>query len=119
LQSGRARSRETSAKVTSVQINRALKEHRDWFEKGKVVVAGHFNSNARWDKERRDWNHSTMVDQLRKHNLVSVYHKEVVARAIHFNGPNVSKPFSQSGQETHQSFVVPAISSTSMGAQFI
>jgi DNA-binding NtrC family response regulator len=27
--------------------------------------------------------------------------KEVVARAIHFNGPNVSKPFSQSGQETH------------------
>ncbi len=56
------------------QINRALMEHRDWFANGPVVVAGDFNSNAQWDKERRDWNHSTMVAQLRTHSLESIYH---------------------------------------------
>ena len=55
------------------QVNRALNEHRSWFENGPVIAAGDFNSNARWDKERRDWNHSTMVYQLRRHNLVSLY----------------------------------------------
>ena len=56
------------------QINRAIKEHPDWFGNGPVVVAGDFNSNARWDKERRDWNHSTMVADLRSHGLASLYH---------------------------------------------
>jgi exonuclease III len=56
------------------QVNRALKEHPDWFENGPVVVAGDFNSNARWDKERRDWNHSTMVAELRSRGIASIYH---------------------------------------------
>jgi exonuclease III len=56
------------------QINQALEEHPNWFENGPVVVAGDFNSNALWDKERRDWNHSTMVAQLRNHGLTSTYH---------------------------------------------
>jgi exonuclease III len=56
------------------QINRAIREHPDWFENGPVVVAGDFNSNACWDKERRDWNHSTMVAELRSRGLTSVYH---------------------------------------------
>ena len=56
------------------QVNRALKEHPEWFENGPIVLAGDFNSNARWDKERRDWNHSTMVAQLQSRGLVSIYH---------------------------------------------
>jgi endonuclease/exonuclease/phosphatase family metal-dependent hydrolase len=56
------------------QINRALEEHPDWFENGPVVVAGDFNSNARWDRERRDWNHSIMVGGLRTRGLTSLYH---------------------------------------------
>jgi exonuclease III len=56
------------------QVNRALSEHPKWFENGPVVVAGDFNSNARWDDERRDWNHSTMVAKLRSRGLESIYH---------------------------------------------
>jgi exonuclease III len=56
------------------QVNRALKEHPEWFERGPVVVAGDFNSNARWDNQRRDWNHSTMVAELQRRGLASVYH---------------------------------------------
>jgi exonuclease III len=56
------------------QINRALEEHPDWFENGPVVVAGDFNSNACWDKERRGRNHSTMVAELRTRGLGSLYH---------------------------------------------
>jgi exonuclease III len=56
------------------QVNRAIAEHPNWFDKGPVVVAGDFNSNARWDAERRDWNHSTMVAELRNRSLVSIYH---------------------------------------------
>lgn len=56
------------------QINRALKEHPEWFKNDQVVVAGDFNSNARWDGERRDWNHSRVVAELRDRGLVSIYH---------------------------------------------
>jgi exodeoxyribonuclease-3 len=56
------------------QINRAITEHPNWFDNGPVVVAGDFNSNACWDAERRDWNHSTMVAELRNRGLVSIYH---------------------------------------------
>ena len=60
------------------QINRAIKEHSSWFENGPTVVLGDFNSNARWDKERRNWNHSTMVTELKTRGILSAYH---VARA--------------------------------------
>ena len=60
--------------LVRLTTNRALKEHPHWFENGPVVVAGDFNSNARWDKERRDWNHSTMVAELRSRGLASIYH---------------------------------------------
>jgi hypothetical protein len=55
------------------QISPAIRQHPDWFEKGSVVVASDFNSNTRWDKERREWNQSTMVAGLRAHGLTNVY----------------------------------------------
>ena len=56
------------------QIGRALHEHPEWFTKVPVVMMGDFNSNARFDKERRHWNHSNMVEELRNHGLESAYH---------------------------------------------
>jgi len=63
------------------QVNRALEEHPDWFENGPVVVAGDFNSNACWDKERHGRNHSTMVAKLRTCGLASAYH--IVSKEEH------------------------------------
>jgi exodeoxyribonuclease-3 len=57
------------------QIHRALNEHPNWFKKGPIVVAGDFNSNAVFDKNRRVWNHSSMVDELKKHGAISAYHE--------------------------------------------
>jgi exodeoxyribonuclease-3 len=56
------------------QLKKAMENHSKWFTSGAVVVAGDFNSNTIFDKERRDWNHSTMVGVLRDHGLSSVYH---------------------------------------------
>jgi exodeoxyribonuclease-3 len=56
------------------QIHRALKERVEWFNERPVVMAGDFNSNAIFDKSRRDENHSTMVKDLKKYGLESAYH---------------------------------------------
>ena len=56
------------------QIHRALSQHSEWFKNGPIVMAGDFNSNAIFDKNRRDWNHSSMVDELRKYGMISAYH---------------------------------------------
>jgi exonuclease III len=56
------------------QLKRALESYSKWFGNRPVVVAGDFNSNAIWDKERPKWNHSTMVSALGGHGLSSAYH---------------------------------------------
>src|ERR1700730_10072970 len=40
------------------QVYGALKRHPEWFSNGPTVVAGDFNSNAIWDRERPHGNHS-------------------------------------------------------------
>jgi exodeoxyribonuclease III len=55
------------------QIHNALEQHSDWFESRQVVMAGDFNSNAIWDKNRSA-NHSSMVNRLARHGLTSAYH---------------------------------------------
>jgi exodeoxyribonuclease-3 len=56
------------------QIHRALNERAEWFNEGPIVMAGDFNSNAIFDKKRRQDNHSSMVDKLKNYGLESAYH---------------------------------------------
>jgi endonuclease/exonuclease/phosphatase family metal-dependent hydrolase len=57
------------------QIHKALRRRREWFGSGPVVMAGDFNSNAIFDRNRPKANHTTMVDELmEKYGLVSAYH---------------------------------------------
>jgi endonuclease/exonuclease/phosphatase family metal-dependent hydrolase len=56
------------------QVYGALKHHPEWFSDGPTVVAGDFNSNAIWDRERPDGNHSSVVELLNRYGLVSAYH---------------------------------------------
>jgi len=56
------------------QIHRALEERPEWFDKGPIVMAGDFNSNAIFDKNRREGNHSCMVEKLKERGMVSAYH---------------------------------------------
>jgi exonuclease III len=57
------------------QIHKALRWRREWFGVGPIVIAGDFNSNAIFDRNRPKANHTTMVNELReKYGLVSAYH---------------------------------------------
>jgi endonuclease/exonuclease/phosphatase family metal-dependent hydrolase len=52
----------------------ALDRHGDWLADGPSIVAGDFNSHARWDRNGRP-NHSDLVARLRdEFGLVSAWH---------------------------------------------
>jgi endonuclease/exonuclease/phosphatase family metal-dependent hydrolase len=55
------------------QIHRSLSSHPEWLKGPCTVIAGDFNSNAVWDKNRPN-NHSALVMKLADHGLVSAYH---------------------------------------------
>jgi exodeoxyribonuclease III len=81
------------------QIHRALNEFPHWFERGPIVVAGDFNSNAIFDKNRRLLNHSSMVNELKNHGAISTYHElrkekhgEEKLHTFHLH-KNLKKPF--------------------------
>jgi exodeoxyribonuclease III len=56
------------------QTYRALNARPRWLKDGPVVLAGDFNSNAIWDKNRRVGNHSQVVRMLAEAGVVSAYH---------------------------------------------
>jgi exodeoxyribonuclease-3 len=55
-------------------IHSALAAHPEWFDCGPVAMAGDFNSNSVWDKNRPLRNHSSLVEQLKAYGMISVYH---------------------------------------------
>lgn len=50
------------------QLNRAQLNDR-------TIVCGDFNSNTRWDKPRRLWNHSRCIAEMESLGLRSLYHQ--------------------------------------------
>ena len=53
----------------------AVEAYADLFKSERVVLLGDFNSNAIWDKEHpKHLNHSSLVERLAEHGLVSAYH---------------------------------------------
>ena len=59
------------------QVYQFLKVHPAWFQ-GPVIVAGDFNSNAKWDEGHGVGGHSDVVRMLKECGLASAYH-------AHFN----------------------------------
>ena len=57
------------------QVWKALKHYDKTLRKKKTILIGDFNSNTIWDKPRREGNHSTVVTELEKKGIHSVYHR--------------------------------------------
>jgi exodeoxyribonuclease-3 len=57
------------------QIWKALNFYEELLKKKRTMLIGDFNSNAIWDKPRREGNHSTVVDLLARKGIQSTYHK--------------------------------------------
>jgi exonuclease III len=56
------------------QIHRSLSSDPKWLNGSRTIMAGDFNSNSIWDKNRNPDNHSSLVTKLARHGLVSAYH---------------------------------------------
>jgi len=57
------------------QIWKALKHYKKIIRDTNTILIGDFNSNAIWDRPRRESNHSAVVKLLEQKNIHSVYHK--------------------------------------------
>lgn len=66
---------------------------------GKYIIAGDFNSNSIWDEWDRWWNHTDVVNELEKIQLLSVYHtKNKIKQGKEINPTfylqrNIDKPY--------------------------
>lgn len=61
------------AKSYVAQIWSAMKTYQSKLNEPSILI-GDFNSNAIWDKTRKQGNHSQLVEFLDSYNITSVYH---------------------------------------------
>lgn len=57
------------------QLWKYLQLHKDKIVGEKVIICGDLNSNVRWDKWDRWWNHSDVVSELSAAGIESAYHQ--------------------------------------------
>ena len=57
------------------QVWKALRYYDNLLFNQETILIGDFNSNTIWDRPRREGNHSTVVSELEKKGIHSVYHK--------------------------------------------
>ena len=57
------------------QVWKALNFYTGLLKTKKIILAGDFNSNTIWDKPRREYNHSAVVNLLANKGVHSTYHK--------------------------------------------
>jgi len=56
------------------QVVRAIEAYKDFLSGGNTFVMGDFNSNTQWDSARPSGNHTTVVESLAQHRILSAYH---------------------------------------------
>ena len=59
------------------QVWKALKHYDHLLAGKRTILAGDFNSNSIWDKPRRDFNRSAVVQSLETKSIYSCYHKHL------------------------------------------
>ena len=57
------------------QVWKAIHHYDHLLSNRKTMLVGDFNSNTIWDRPRREGNHSTVVEKLKKKGIHSVYHR--------------------------------------------
>lgn len=57
------------------QIWKAVNYYQKLLKNENVILAGDFNSNSIWDKPRREFDHSKVVEYLEKKKIFSAYHR--------------------------------------------
>ena len=78
----------------------ALTDHDAFLRSGPVIVAGDFNSNVLWDRERKDrLGHDRLVQRLHDLGLESAYHghfneqQGAESRPTYFQNRNLKRPY--------------------------
>lgn len=57
------------------QVWKAMHYYEDLFTELPTILTGDFNSNSIWDRKKRDFDHTRVVNHLAQKNITSCYHK--------------------------------------------